>query len=330
MNENKTALKRYADSYRTNSNNIVNGAVAAFYDTNATINVVHPFNELAGPENYISTFLEPLQHSFNQLSRSEYIAIGGEFSDDQWVACTGYYSGQFEKPWLGITPTGTLAHLRFAEFHKMSQGKAVESYIFLDIPALMIAAGVWPIKGSVGTHNGFRGYLPGPATQDGLIWRDSNTEDSASTLQLTETMLLNLATENESWRAYWHENMTWYGPAVFGAFQGIEEFAQFQTPFEKTFSEWIGGIMPGSVTKHFLRMADGNYSCLGGWPSLNMVQVKPFLGLPPSKQRVYMRVCDFWRRDANLLAENWVCVDALHFLLQLGYDVLENIQTPSR
>jgi len=36
-----------------------------------------------------------------------------------------------------------------------------------------------------------------------------------------------------------------------------------------------------------------------------------------------MRVCDFWRRDGDLLAENWVFVDALHFLLQLDYDVLQ-------
>jgi len=135
-------------------------------------------------------------------------------------------------------------------------------------------------------------------------------------------MLLNLATEDELWRPYWHEDMTWYGPAAFGAFQGIEEFANFQTPFEQTFSEWISGIMPGSKTSHFLRAADGDYSCLGGWPSLNMVQVKPFLGQMPGKQRLYMRVCDFWRRDGDQLAENWVFVDMLHFLLQLDCDVL--------
>jgi hypothetical protein len=56
-----------------------------------------------------------------------------------------------------------------------------------------------------------------------------------------------------------------------------------------------------------------------------MMQVKPFLGQGPTDERVYMRVCDFWRRDGDLLAENWVFVDALHFLLQMDYDVLQKV-----
>ncbi|MFT6304085.1 MAG: hypothetical protein ACJAY2_003281 [Pseudomonadales bacterium] len=53
-----------------------------------------------------------------------------------------------------------------------------------------------------------------------------------------------------------------------------------------------------------------------------MIQDKPFLGQLPTDKRVYIRVCDFWRCDGERLAENWVFVDALHFLLQLDYDVL--------
>jgi len=322
---NKALLRQYIDAYRSGDLSVMAAAVQKFYAPSAVINVVHPFNEQIGAAAYIDEFLQPLTHSFEKLQRSEYIAIGGEFEEAQWLACTGYYKGNFLNPWIGIKPTGALAFLRFAEFHLMKDNKAVESYIFLDIPALMMAAGVWPLDQTVASHSGYTGYLPGPATNDGLVWSNSAPEVSEKTLQLTEKMLLNLATVDEAWRADWHDDMTWYGPAVFGAFQGKEEFAGFQTPFENTFSEWISGIMPGSVTSHFIRMADGEYSCLGGWPSLNMMQVKPFLGQEPTDKRVYMRVCDFWRRDGDLLAENWVFVDALHFLLQLNYDVLQEI-----
>ena len=326
---NKTLLKHYCDAFRSADLDVISTAAKTFYATDAKINIVHPFNELVGPSVFVSQFLQPLTQSFDNLRRSEYIAIGGGFENGQWLACTGYYSGNFLNPWIGIKPTLSLAYLRFAEFHLMENGKAVESYIFLDIPALMMAAGVWPLNVTVAKHAGYTGYLPGPSTQDGLKWHDSPSEDSTKTLLLTEEMLLNLATVDETWRSYWHDDMTWYGPAVFGAFQGKEEFAGFQTPFENTFSEWISGIKPGSVTKHFIRMADGDYSCLGGWPSLNMMQVKPFLGQGPTDKRVYMRVCDFWRRDGHLLAENWVFVDALHFLLQLDYDVLDNLSNNS-
>ena len=325
--DNKALLQQYCNAYRVADFSVMAAAVQKFYASNADIKIVHPFNEKIGGTSYINEFLEPLTHSFENLRRSEYIAIGGEFEESQWLACTGYYNGNFLQPWVGIKPTGALAYLRFAEFHLMKDGMAVESYIFLDIPALMMAAGVWPLNQTVGIHSGYTGYLPGPATHDGLVWNSSIPESSEKTLQLTEKMLLNLATVDETWRAYWHDDMTWYGPAVFGAFQGKEEFASFQTPFENTFSEWISGIMPGSVTKHFIRMADGEYSCLGGWPSLNMMQVKPFLGQAPTDKRVYMRVCDFWRRDGDLLAENWVFVDALHFLLQLDCDVLKMVSS---
>jgi len=322
---NKKQLQRYLNAYRSSDIDVMSEAAQIFYAPNAVINVVHPFNELIGDAAYINEFLQPLSRSFENLRRSEYIAIGGEFEETQWLASTGYYYGNFMEPWIGIRPTGGLAYLRIAEFHLMEDGKAVESYIFIDIPALMMAAGVWPLSQTIAKHAGYTGYLPGPATNDGLVWSSSAPDSSRKTLQLTEKMLLNLATVDEAWRADWHDNMTWYGPAVFGAFQGKEEFASFQTPFENTFSEWISGIKPGSVTKHFLRMADGKYSCLGGWPSLNMMQVKPFLGQGPTDKRVYMRVCDFWRREGDLLAENWVFVDALHFLLQLDYDVLQKI-----
>ncbi len=43
-------------------------------------------------------------------------------------------------------------------------------------------------------------------------------------------MLAKLATKDEAWRPYWHNNMMWYGPGAFGSFIGVEEFASFQVP----------------------------------------------------------------------------------------------------
>lgn len=318
---NKAALKSYIEQWSTVTANNVLKATDSFFSDTARINVVHPFNELDGPAEYSQHVLVPLQQSFDILCRNDYIVLGGEFEDGDWVACTGNYSGNFVAPFLGIKPTGALAYLRFAEFHRMDAGKAVESYIYFDIPALMMAAGVWPIDDIVALHRGYTALIPGPATLDGLQWHDNDKHYSRSSLELTEAMLLNLATPEELWRPYWHDNMNWYGPAAFGAFRGIEEFANFQTPFEQTFTEWISGIMVGSRTRHFVRAADGDYSCLGGWPSLNCVQAKTFLGQPSKGERLYMRVCDFWRRDGDKLAENWVFVDIPHVLAQMGMEL---------
>ena len=264
----------------------------------------------------------PLRPVLRQLRRTDYIAFGGAFEGATWVTSTGYYTGHFAHPFLGIPPTGALAHLRFGEFHRMENNRAIESYVFLDLPELMIAAGVWPIAESPGRDRGFTGYLPGPQTQDGLQWDANDPARSQSSAQMVTDMLRALATPDEAWRPYWQDDMLWYGPAAFGSFVGIENFAGFQVPFEGAFEGWSGGAANNGMTKHFARFADGDYICSGGWPSLTGVQIGRFLGADPTGKRVFMRVCDWWRRDGDLLAENWVFVDIPHVLLQLGINVL--------
>ncbi|MDJ0827073.1 MAG: nuclear transport factor 2 family protein [Rhodobacter sp.] len=325
----KAALRAYVAAWRLGGSADRAAAVDAFFAPDAAIHVVHPFNALAGPGAYRTQVLDGLARSFAHLFRTDYIAFGGTFGEGDWVTATGYYTGHFHRPWLGIRPTGALAHLRFGEFHRMDAGRAVESYVYLDIPELMIAAGQWPIADSPGRDRGFTGYLPGPASGDGLQWHANDPARSASSVRLVTDMLLQLATEDQAWRPYWHEDMLWYGPAAFGSFAGIENFAGFQRPFEQAFSEWIGGAAPGSRTRHFARFADGDYVASGGWPSLNAVQTSRFLGQPATGKRLFMRVSDWWRRKGDLLVENWVFVDVPDVLLQMGYDLFAEIEEAS-
>lgn len=304
------------------------GSRQDFFAPDATVNVVHPFNEMT-PEQYEAIVLAGLRRSFEHLGRTDYIAFAGEYEDATWVTSTGYYHGRFTAPFLSIAPTGELAFLRYGAFHRMDGDHAVESYIYFDLPELMIAAGQWPIADSPGETRGFTGYLPGPMTQDGLRWGASDSARSASSYALVTDMLRKLATPDEAWRPYWSDSMLWYGPAAFGSFVGIEGFRSFQVPFEKTFSEWIGGSVPGSQTRHFARFADGDYIASGGWPSLNAVQAKPFLGQANTGKRLFMRVCDWWRREDDLLVENWVFVDIPHVLLQLGVDLFAGHEVPA-
>ena len=117
--------------------------------------------------------------------------------------------------------------------------------------------------------------------------------------------------------------MMWYGPAAFGSFVGIEEFAGFQVPFEQAFELWSGGSTGNGVTQHFTRFADGDYVCSGGWPSLMCIRKDSFLGQPSQGETIFMRVCDWWRAQDDKLIENWVMVDIPDVLLQMGVDLFE-------
>jgi len=52
---------------------------------------------------------------------------------------------------------------------------------------------------------------------------------------------------------------------------------------------------------------------------------KDWLGVKASGQLFAVRVADWWRRDGDLLVENWVFVDLIDMLLQLDYDVFEAV-----
>lgn len=301
-------------------------AAIKFFADNANISAVHPFNETGNGAGYHDAVLAPLQAAFAGLYRRDDILMAGSFEDGEWISATGYYVGHFADDWLGIRATGRLAYLRFGEFHRMQNGQAVESFIFFDIPELMIASGQWPIATGPGLVRGYTGLIQGPATQDGVLTGPQDPAASEKSYQIVSDMLLKLATEDEAWRPYWDENMMWYGPGAFGSFIGIEHFASFQVPFEGTFEGWSGGSKGNGMTRHFTRYGEGNYTCSGGWPSLTGVNVKPILEQDATGERVFMRVCDWWRREDNLLVENWVFVDVPHLLLQLGFDVFAEVK----
>ncbi len=323
---NKKIYKSYLDAFAHPGEQRMRSAVQQFFADDADINVVHPFNAVGGSAGYWESLLQTLLTSFDGLYRRDYILMAGSYESGDWVSSTGYYAGRFARDWLGIHATNRLAYLRVGEFHRMEGGKAVESYIYLDIPELMIASGQWPDIATPADITGYTGFLPGPATQDGLQMHENDPALSQSSFKLVSDMLLGLATEDEAWRPYWHDNMVWYGPAAFGSYLGVAEFRAFQVPFENHFSHWHGGSKPESETRHFTRHGDGNYVCSGGWPSLNCKQIKPFLSQPVVDKVLYMRVCDWWRREGDVLVENWVFVDIPDALLQLGYDLFGKLE----
>jgi predicted ester cyclase len=50
-----------------------------------------------------------------------------------------------------------------------------------------------------------------------------------------------------------------------------------------------------------------------------------FMGLPPTGRPITMRVMDFWKRSDSLLDENWVFIDLVDLLGQMGVDVFQRL-----
>lgn len=325
MTSPKTLYHPVLESFALTAPGMADTALRAFFAPDAAINVVHPFNLCTGPEALIRRVIAPLRDSFAGLHRRTDLVMGGAYEGGDWVASTGYFFGTFERDWLGIRATDRLAFLRYGEFHRIEGDRAVESFIFFDLPELMIACGQYPLP----LPPGHTGYLPGPVRPDGMLWEASNPAESERSYALVTEMLGKLATKDEAWRPFWHSDMLWYGPAAFGSYLGIERFAGFQVPFEQSFEGWGGGSLGNGRTRHFTRFGDGRYTCSGGWPSLSGVSVRPFLGAEPTGRMTLFRVCDFWRREGELLTENWVFVDIPHAMLQFGVDLFPGVEIPA-
>ena len=94
---------------------------------------------------------------------------------------------------------------------------------------------------------------------------------------------------------------------------------QHQGPFREHLKDIV-------FNGHVCRMGEGSFGGFFGWANLSMKTAGNFLGLPASDIPTEMRVVDIYRRDGELLAENWIFIDILHFLNLQGLDVLGRMQ----
>jgi predicted ester cyclase len=321
---NKCIYVAYLKTFSSSNFSISEKAIKSIFTSTAQIDAFHPLNETKGALGYLNDIIKPMQHSFRGFQRQDNIVSGGEYLGEEWVTSTGYYLGHFENPWLGIPPSGKLEHIRFGEFHRMVDGKIVQSQIFMGVAELLIDLDIWPLN----LLGGYEGVTPGPASHDGFILTENDSNQSRSTADLVEGMLMELSSTDAAWLPYWDDNMIWYGPGGFGSYVTTEAFAAFQVPFEKTFEGWGDGTRQGITgVGSQCKAGDGNYAFLSGWPQITGIHVKTFMGIEPTHRRIYMRDCDWWRCKDGKIVENWCMVDTLHLVNQLGRDILSEISS---
>ena len=282
----------------------------------------HPFNELRGAEEIAGRFWRPLRESFSSLRRRRDVFMAGRNEIDGfetvWVVSMGHLMGLFDAPWLGIAPTGKMALLRHCEFHRIEDGRIIETAMHVDVPHLAMQAGQRPFAPQTAAHL----VQPGPATHDGLLLEAQPEEEGRATLKAINAMIadlgswdLGLPLEEELART-WHDDMVWWGPAGIGATFTIARYAkQHAGPFRAAFAD-------RTRTGHLCRLAEGRFGGFFGWPNFTVRHTGGFMGMPATDGVGEMRVIDIYRREGGKLAENWVFIDLLHFWKTQGVDVL--------
>ena len=216
-----------------------------------------------------------------------------------------------------------MAFLRYCEFNKVQDGKITETAMFFDIPHVMIQVGLTPFPPQTGAHL----VQPGPMTHEGLLFDEQDAAEGEKTLASINFMVEDMRDWKhtnklplvDELRRSWKEDMIWWGPAGIGATYTIERYAeQHSGPFRASFKDRISN-------GHLCKLAEGHFGGFFGWPNLTLTPTGGFMGMPATGKPGDMRVIDMYRREGDMLAENWIFIDLLHFWKQQGVDILERI-----
>jgi predicted ester cyclase len=289
-----------------------------------------PINSLVGRDAVVEGFLEPLLAAFPDCRRECDVFLGGETGGEHWVSACGYLEGTFAHDWLGIPATGGRTYIHFGEHLRVEEGRVVETYLILDVLAVIRQAGFQllpPARGAEG------GRMLRPTTGDGVLLTEQEPRESRVTRQLVWAMLEALYRGHGEYERmemghYWDPYMHWYGPTGIGSCYSLREFEEFhQRPWMIAFPDHgrhdsarrMIGLQNGEV------LAEGRYAALGVWDCPFSVHRGPFLGVPATERRVSMRDFDWYRRDGQRLVQNWVPIDIIDILLELGDDVMARL-----
>lgn len=281
-----------------------------------------PFDTCAGIESLWQMFWAPLFASFDGLRRRIDILLAGECESQQWVASSGYLIGRFDNAWLGIQATGRETFIRFGEFYQIESKKIIKVYALYDLIEVMQQAGCDPLPASLG----LAGFVPPPRAADGVLLADQAPAESEMTFQIAYDMLFQgmnsfdqESKESMGFSRYWHDNMHWYGPAGIGATRDLNEFEQcHQLP-------WLRAFPDRQVVWESPMFADGHYAATAGWREVIATHTGEYLGHPATGEHIEFRVMDFWRREADLLSENWVLIDLIDAFRQFGVDLFTRL-----
>jgi len=307
----------------------ISSIIHKYISKDVTLNITKPFEEINGVQDYTNDFWLPLIESFPDLENQPYILIGDKYEDREYVSFTGNFIGTWESDWLGIPATNQPTWLRYSTTFLIKNNQIIKAWYFFDMLDVLRQAGFNFIP-----NRGIDWIPPIPMTGDGIVDYATDKKEGQKTLDLTNAMLDALGEydgktlNSMAQERFWDEkNMMWYGPSGIGTTRGLKGFQDnHQVPFLLGFPD--RGITPKKDKDYFAQIGDGHYSCDFGFPAMyGTHDGDGWLGLKATGKKVTFRVIDYWRREGDKLKENWVFIDLIDALEQLGVNIFELLET---
>lgn len=291
---------------------IFEGAPGAYLLPDHLLRTGAPVEEGVGPDFVATKLLEPLEAALPEHELRVDLTLAGHFDGAAWRAWSGHLIGLFAQPLWGVPSTERLVWMRFGCFEREdADGRVAETLLLFDLLSLMRQAGCWPLIEPPGPDP----MAPAPQATDG---------NAAESLARVEAMIAGLMRfdgrdlASMGMRDHWVSQFNWFGPAPIGSFRGHRDYERgHQGPFLRAFPDRVGG-------NHRARIAEGALVASTGWPSIRAThRGDGWLGLAATGRAVTMRVMDFWAVEGDRITDNWVMIDLIDLLAQLGVDLFD-------
>lgn len=152
----------------------------------------------------------------------------------------------------------------------------------------------------------------GARPEQGALTRDNDLTKTAETRRVVESMVNGLNDHTiEGIEAFFTSDFRWMGNAGCGTKRGVREFQDnWQRPFQAAFSD--------KVCIDEARIVQGEWMAAFG--RQEATHSGEFMGIAPTGKRIEIRYMDFWKVQGGKIVDNWVNVDFVHVLRQLGKD----------
>ena len=91
ISENKKIYKKFSDDLSAVKPEGLSNTIHQFFNKEAKINVVAPFNEIIGGKKLLEKLFNPMLYAFPNLYRRTDILFGGIFNEEEWVTGSGNF-----------------------------------------------------------------------------------------------------------------------------------------------------------------------------------------------------------------------------------------------
>lgn len=156
--------------------------------------------------------------------------------------------------------------------------------------------------------------MHGPRPDHAALTRNNDLSKTEETRRVVSAMADSLNDHViEGQEAFWHADARWIGNAGCGVKPSLKAFQDgWQRSFLHAFAD--------KVCIDEARIAEGEWMAAFG--RQEATHTGEFMGIPATGKRVTIRYMDFWKVTDGRIKDNWVMVDVVDVMRQLGVDPL--------